>query len=166
MQIIIFKKLICNSCNLIANKFVFFMFPLEIKPIMATPTLSKLSQKGSTSKPAKCTSPGDALEIEWPAGAGLRQAPKAPASSSFSDYVVLLDARPLSEAQPKATKNVKYVEKALDDSMGPSAQKAAYGVPASLKGVSKGNSQMVFGRLVGEPSMIQISISIILKDKL
>lgn len=88
---------------------------------------------------------GDALAVEWPAGAGLRQAPKPPASSSFSDYVLLLDARPLSEGQPKATKNVKYGVKARDDSMGPAAQKAAYGVPASLKGVSKSNSQMVFG---------------------
>ena len=111
---------------------------------------------------------GDALEVSWPQGRGLTQAPKVP--KTFADYVVLKGATnnhltsdlfksqrsidPKPNTTPKSdTKNQNLrptVPKAmasrrLDSGMGPGPQKKAYNVPASLKGTNKDNTQMVFG---------------------
>jgi len=89
---------------------------------------------------------GDAIEVSWPAGSGLRNAPKAP--SDIADYLILKGGtgfpalktqfKPIRAAGPKGLNS-------SDSGLGPEGQKAVYGVPPGLKGTNSKNVQMVFG---------------------
>ena len=126
-----------------------------------------LSELGCNMDTMRVVPTGDALEIEWPAGAGRTKAPSV--DRSFADYVVLKGAtnnhltsklfqshRSGSRAamQKKTTTTTTTTtipvvateqRRRLDDSFGPAAQKKAYNIPSTLKGTNKNNIQMVFG---------------------
>lgn len=99
----------------------------------------------------------DALRAKWRARAPLEadadiMAPEVPAAlrDDHVDYAVLVRNKmptppPYTAAQRLKRENARNVGMPLDSSMGLSAQKAAYGVPADLVGDHPDNLQMVWG---------------------
>ena len=126
-----------------------------------------LTQIGADMSTLQIMPTGDAIEVEWPRGAGRTQAPKI-TDRGFADYIVLkgatdnhltsdlfksqrsIDPKPnvspkTKEKNPLESPQAAMTSRRLDSGMGPVGQKRAYNVPASLKGTNKDNSQMVFG---------------------
>jgi hypothetical protein len=126
-----------------------------------------LTQIGADMSTLQIMPTGDAIEVEWPKGAGRTQAPKI-TDRGFADYIVLkgatdnhltsdlfksqrsIDPKPnvspkTKEKNPLESPQAAMTSRRLDSGMGPVGQKRAYNVPASLKGTNKDNSQMVFG---------------------
>ena len=119
-----------------------------------------LRQLGASTARARLTPTGDALELPWPCAApGARPPPVPAALRGTIEYAVLLRPRADSasaSASPTAATagggggavaaaHDREQARVASSNLGPTAQKKAYGVPASLRGTNKGNVQMVWG---------------------
>jgi len=117
----------------------------QVDPEIVEAATAWLREQGCDMRTLRISRTGDAIEVAWPPGAGLTQAPKAPAA--VADYLILKGAvaEPALRHRLSSRPSGKGLSRSAGSSMGPTGQKAAYGVPPSLKGTNSSNLQMVYG---------------------